>query len=178
MDKPLLTTNWTVLETFVPRIFPVSIEAKRHSAWVIQSVLTSPALLFAILAISAASFLAFTRNPRTTLVDWADTEDRYASISVRKSIAFKIIAVRFLRSAIEENTAPTPEILLYSIMCLMVTEVTSSNLQSNVAVLSRLKIVEGDKDAVKMHTNALRSLMQSRGGYDNLPCHIRETLLS
>ena len=178
LDEPLLTTNWTVLETFIPRFFPVSTEAEKHCSWVIQSVLTSSELLFAILAISAASFLAFTRNPRTTLVDWADTEDRYEAISMCESVTFKIIAVKLLRSAIENNTAPNPDILLYSIMCLMVTEVTSSKFTIQCAILSRLEIVDGDKMAVQVHTNALRSLMQSRGRYENVPSHIYETLLS
>ena len=134
-----MTINWTILGTFTPRIFPVPIEAKRHNSWVVQSVLTSPELLLAILAIGAASFLALTRNPRTTSSGLADTEDSYGTISLHDAIAYKIIAVKHLRSAVEDNTALRPGILLYCIMCLMVTEVILSMSTIEHAIIEKLK---------------------------------------
>lgn len=149
------------LETPIPKIFPVPIQAQEHTHWVIQSALASSELLFAILAMSAASLLALTKNFRTTFANLTDTEDRHGLISAHDAVAFKVVAVELLRSAIENNPEPDWDILLYSITCLMVTE-----------------IIKEDINAIKVHLDALRKLIQSRGGYENLPGHVIETLVS
>lgn len=144
----------------------------------IQSALASSELLFAILSVSAVSFLALTNPPRTALLGSAGAEKCHETVSVRDAVGFKVVAVKLLRSAIEGHTAPKAELLLYCVLCLLVTEVMSPESKIDCTILRCSKIVVGDTDAIKVHTSALRELMQSRNGYENMPGHVIDTLVS
>jgi hypothetical protein len=124
-----------VLETFIPRNFVFPIQAQEHAHWVVQSALASSELLFAILALSGASLLTLTRNSASP----ADTEKPHGLISLHDVVAFKVVAVQLLRSAIENNSTPGWDSLLYTIMCLMVTEVRLPTPALKMTILSCLE---------------------------------------
>lgn len=128
-------TRMAVLETFIPRNFVFPIQAQEHAQWVVQSALASSELLFAILALSGASLLTLTRSPASS----TDTEEPHGLISSHDVVAFKVVAVQLLRSSIENNSEPGWDCLLYTIMCLMDTEVRLPTFALEITILSCLE---------------------------------------
>ena len=100
--------------------------AEEHAHWITQTVLTSSELFLAVLAVGAASLLAMTERRTSSPPDAEDVEDCGEVISMHDAVTFKIDAVKILRSAINNDEVLDSGILIYSIMCLMVTEVLSS----------------------------------------------------
>ncbi len=127
-----------------------------------------------ILAAGAASYLMTTRCTASKI----DVRRHNNVISVRDAVALKATAVRLLRSAIESSTDVNPDVLIYSIMCLMITEVILYQLSSTSAILNESQILSGDAHALEVHYNALQRLLQSRGGHENLPPHVLEMFLT
>ena len=163
-----------VLDTFISRLLPTSNIAQDHQHWVIRKALSSSELMSSILAAGAASYLMYTRC--TT----SKTGVRHHNnvISMQDAVALKATAVRLLRSAIESSTDVNPDVLIYSIMCLMITEVMLFQLPSASGILNESQMVSGDAHAMEIHYNALQRLLQSRGGHANLTPHVMEMFLA
>ena len=87
------------------------------------------------MALSGASLLTLTRNSASS----TDTEEPHGLISLHDVVAFKVIAVQLLRSAIENKSEPGWDSLLYTIMCLMVTEVRLPTFALEITILSCLE---------------------------------------
>jgi hypothetical protein len=103
--------------TFVPRVYPVSSQSELHKQWVIQRAATSPTLYFAMAAAGAAGVQALTTNS-----SWR------TKISPGDATTLEMVAVRFLRMSIGNGDELEPSVLIYSVMCLVVAQVTSSSL--------------------------------------------------
>jgi hypothetical protein len=156
----------------------VTSQAEEHTHWVIQSALASPEVLFAVLTVSAASLLDLEEGTTPSSTGLADAKDHGGTISERDAITLKIIATKLLRSAVKGDTPLEEEFLLYSVMCLMVAEVNVFIHMLDRTLLRCLKIVAGDTDAIRVHADALRGLIDLRAGFENLPGYLTEILLS
>lgn len=110
----------------IPSILPVASQAEEHTNWVFQSAVASSNILYAILAVGAASLLALDEVTNSGSTGSPDANDRHGTIPTRDAIIFKIIAVKLIRSGVEGDAQLKEEFLLYSVMCLMVTEVIFS----------------------------------------------------
>ena len=80
-------------------------------------------MFFAVLALGAATILSLTHDSMSTSFDSKDEEKDHQAISLHDTTALEIAAVELLRSVLEENKPLKQGVLIYSIMCLMVTEV-------------------------------------------------------
>lgn len=106
---------WTVLQTFIPRVFLVPSQTREHEQWIIQRAVNSPALYFAIASAGAASLLALTRS------SFRPYQDRLISRYDAKLL--ETVAMKRLGFSLDSGELLNSAILMYVIMCLMVTEV-------------------------------------------------------
>ena len=112
-----LTDTPRVVQGFICKLFPISKVAEEHAQWVVTNASSSPALVSALVSVGAATLLSFKDSDVST-----GTRAKSTQLSSHDLIVFKNVTLSSLNAAIN-NAEARPEILIYSIMCLMIAEV-------------------------------------------------------
>jgi hypothetical protein len=107
-----LTVGHTDMLTFLPRVYPVPSQAEAHRQWIIQRLVTSPVLYFSTIASGAAGVQALPGDSH-----WKEL------ISPAAAKSLEVAAIRQLRASLASAEVLDPSFLIYSVMCLVVTQV-------------------------------------------------------
>ncbi|KIW58095.1 hypothetical protein PV05_02645 [Exophiala xenobiotica] len=148
-------------EVMIPSVFPTRQQAEIQTRWAFEKASQEPLVLYSLLAVSSAERSARLGQLRSGSQETIFTEEDLQNRQVPDFVSYKVNAVKLANEIMRSMETAAKASTIFAMMCLL-----------------SIEVITGNQKEIFAHVSGLQKLIAWRGGYQGIPPHATELILS